>query len=194
MPDTATKVRPFGVVIDQQRNQDVMLQCIPGQRLRTALDPARTVMNSNGEETIPEDQARHLGKIGRVEGMQLHVNPDKLTYKVIDPLHDDEEKCSRLKKHLDSVAAFRTADKLDGVPPLSGKLDVHRMKSLCRELIWLVDAKDAKCIKGTMPEMVDVEEMPGNFLLNPGSNIPNGQPKYEKDYDEWCANLSRSGG
>jgi len=190
---TEVKIRPFGVEIDTPRNQDVMLQCIPGCRLRGAVRAGKTVRDQQGNESISPDQVAALGQFPPMSGMQIHVNPERCTYTIVDPMRDDEELLSKVKKAMDRRGAFRTDAKLNGVELQKGELDVHRMKSLCRELLWLLDSDHAKMVKGTKPTMEDVEELPGNFLLNPGSRVPNSQPLFEKDLAAWVAQLNKSG-
>ncbi len=104
-PKTKTVVTPFVVEADVPNNGDLLLQSILGCRLRSAIDPSRTVTDTaTGREMIPKDPSRHLGMLPSVPGMRLHVNPAKLTYTITDPLHDDEEKCEaiRLAKAADS--------------------------------------------------------------------------------------------
>jgi hypothetical protein len=187
-------VQPFAVEIDHPRNCDYLLQCIPGrQRMRGAVNAAKP---SYGERAgIPADQARHLGRLPPIPGMQIHVNPAKGTYLIKDPLHGDEELCDRIQRGLeDDDRPVAVGAKLKGVPPKRGELDPHWMKSLCRELRWLLDAEHAKMAKGPEPVMEDIERLPGNFLQNPGSTIRNSQPRFEKDMAAWVANLDSQGG
>ncbi len=194
-PKTKTTVAPFGIEADHPRNGDLLLQSVPGCRLRSAISASKHVIDAKtGEPKVPQDQARHLGQLPPIPGMQIHVSPAKLTYMVIDPLHDDEELCERIRKTLDQISPFRMGRTLKGVPPLKGVLDKHRMKTLCRELVWLVDASEAKAVKGTMPELDEVDKLEGEYLLNPGSQVTNMQPRFECDWDKWLAELTRSGG
>lgn len=191
----AVSVLPFGVEADHPRNSDLLLQCIPGARLRSAIDGTKhTIDSKTGDIRIPLDQSRHLGSFPRVPGMQIHVNPGALTYVILDPLHDNVEMCDRIRKYLKENSSVSVSERLNGVSPQSGVLDTHRMKSLVRELVWLVDSGEAKRVKGTIPEMKDIDELPGYFLLNPGSRVGTTQPIYEKDWESWVAALSHSGG
>lgn len=191
----AVSVLPFGIEIDHPRNSDVLLQCIPGTRLRSAISGTKGAVNARtGETVVPRDQTIHLGSFPQTPGMQVHVNPGELTYAIIDPMHGDEKLCDRVRKFLKDARGYSVSERFDGVPPQNGKLDVHQMKSLCRELLWLVQSGEAKKAKGSIPDLEDINELPGHFLLNPGSRVGNTQPRYEKDWDEWVDRLSRSGG
>lgn len=188
-------VTPFGIEADTSRNSDVLIQSIPGCRLRGAVDASKPVIDAKtGEPKIPLDQITNLGQIPKLPGMQLHVNPTKLTYKITDPLHGDEKLCRRIAKALEMYGPYRADKGFDGVPPQSGTLDAHQMKTLVREMVWLVNAKESKLVKGVKPDMEDIKELPGNFLLNPGSMVYNSQPRYEKDFPGWIEQLTRSGG
>jgi len=188
-------VQPFGIEVDERNNSDVLLAGIPGCRLRSAIKASRTVKDVvSGQDMIPTDPARHLGKLPPVPGMQLHVNPAKLSYTVIDPLHDDEDLCERIRLAMRSDGRPNRPNKVRGAPPLKGTLDKHRMKTLVRELLWFIRDGDMKVIKGPKPEMEDVDGLPGDYLLNPGSLAKSLQPEYEKDLDEYVDQLTRSGG
>ncbi len=196
MPKTAISVPPFGVEIDTPRNGDVLLQSIPGNRLRGAVNPSKgTVINTQDRDNspvIPEGQAMFLGSIPPIPGMQIHVNPAEGRYKVIDPIHGDKTFCKRLEKAL--MAKNVVMNDLDGVPPNEGTLDEDRMKTLCRELLQLIETDYARLIKGPKPDLEDIDEMPGRYLLNPGSRVPTGQPRYEDELNDYVANLRKVGG
>lgn len=187
-------VVPFAVEVDHPRNDDVLLQSIINCRLRSAIDGSRPAIDAKtGDLHVPNDQARALASFPRTPGMQLHVNPAALTYEIIDPLEGNEEMCDRIVKFLKRSGA-PSLERIKGVPKQNGKLDINRMKTLCREIIWLSDERAVKAVKGKIPRIEDVEELPGEFLLNPGSRVPNTQPQFEADWDNWVQQLSRSGG
>src|SRR3990167_5674528 len=147
-------VMPFGVEADHPRNCDLMLQCVPGLRLRSAIDGTKhTIDVKSGMPMVPIDQSKAFASFPKTPGMQIHVNPAELTYSVIDPLHGDKEMCDRLRMYFRNTTGALSGDRLEGVPPRSGSLDLHRMKSLVREMLWLVQAKEAKRCKGAMPTL-----------------------------------------
>ena len=188
-------VPPFGVEAKHPRNCDLLIQSIPGCRLRSEIDgtsPVRDV--KTGDLRVSLDQARHLASFPRVPGMQLHVNPAELTYAIMDPLHGDAEMCERIRKWMNEMSPMRTGQTVKGVPTLTGQLDVHRMKTLCRELVQTMASGEMKHCKGPKPSMDDIDELPGNYLLNPGSRVNTTQPTFEKDWDSWVEQLTRSGG
>ena len=191
-------IAPFTIQADHPRNGDLLLQSIPNCRLRSTISPSRTTIRNKqsptNEPVIPKDQARHLGSLPVIPGMLLKVDPANLTYTVTDPLYEDKALCKRIEGALRSDDRPLTVDKLNGVPTRTGTLDVHRMKTLCRELVWIVNEKHAKVIEGPSPDLEDVEELPGKFLMNPGSQVPNGQPVYEEDMPEFVNTLRKSGG
>lgn len=186
---------PFGVKADHPRNCDLAIQGIPGCRLRSRITATRTVtINSQGsdkdQQVIPPDQSRHLGLLPEIPGMELHVNPEKCTYKIVDPLHGDKKLLRRIQRGLEQDERQFRGTKFDGVPPQEGKLDKHRMKTLCRELLDLLDEKHVVMAKGPKPGLQEIDELDGNYLLNPGSKIPNSQPMFEKDMGEYNAKVN----
>jgi len=199
MPVAEAKIKiiaqPFGIEADSPRNADVMLQSIPGCRLRGRVEAGKPVIDAKtGDPMIPQDQSRHLGKLPPIPGMQLHVNPAKCTYQIIDPLFDDDDLCERIRKGMEDDSPFRTESRLRGVPPQKGTLDIHRMKTLVREMLWLISSNDAKVVKGSEPELEDINQMAGKYLNNPGSRVRNSQPRYEEDMEAWVNNLNAHGG
>lgn len=187
-------VPPFGIRVDHPRMCDVLLQCIPNARLRSSISSSKPVKDqTTGEEMIPVDQATSLASFPKIPGMRIHVNPAKLTYTITDPLRGNEDLCEKIRKRINERGAFTIRDKVEGVPPQDGSLDEHRMKSLCRELLWLLEAKEAKMTKGPEPTMKLIEKLPGYFLTNPGKKIPNSQPEFEHQIPAWRTALAKAG-
>ena len=193
-----TRVGKFTIEADGPRNNMLIIQCIPGCVLRSRLDPTRTVKDSKtGEEMMPIDQARALSALPKLPGMRLEVDPAKLTYKVSDPLQGDHKLLYQLKKRLSQSKEIpsKLAERFDGMPDEEGTLDAHSMKSLVWELWHIVDAGEAKLVRGVLPKTKDeIEKMKGKRLLNPGARVPNTQPRYVEDYEAWIENLSTRGG
>jgi hypothetical protein len=191
--ETSTEVPPFGVQIDHPRNSDVIVQAIPGCRLRSTIKSTRQVKNKiTGEMVVPVDQAMALATLPEIPGMVLHVNPTECSYVVIDPLEGDESFCERIENWMRVQSGY--SGKMRGCPPLKGTLDVHRMKTLCREITWWLTDEWATVVKGLRPKIEDVDGLPGKYLLNPGSSVPNLQPEFEEDWDVWRASLATMGG
>jgi hypothetical protein len=151
------------------------------------------VVDAQGRARVPLDQAKALASFPKTPGMQLHVNPGACTYSIVDPLHGNTKMLNEIATHFREAGDFSQSGKMDGVERVDGKLDQHRMKSLCRELLCIVQAGDGVLLEGKL-EAADIEDLPGRFLLNPGSTVPNTQPIYEDDFPAWVDNLSRSGG
>lgn len=197
MSTTETKpeilVAPFGIEIDHPRNDDVLLQSVVGLRLRSAINGNKGVIDANGDLRVPQDQSRALSSFPQTPGMQLHINPKDCTYVVVDPLNDSPEMCHRIVRFLKENGGSSVKE-VKGVPTQKGTIDADRMKTLCREIIWLLTAGEAKVCKGAVPKLEDIEELPGKFLLNPGSRVQNTQPRYEDDFAGWVSRLSNSGG
>ncbi len=188
----------FTVQADHCRNCDLLLQSIPNCRLRSTIKASRTTITNiqsvDNSPVIPKDQAHHLGSLPTIPGMQLTVDSANLTYEVTDPLFENKDACKRIQSALKADDRPFMNNGVRGVPPLKGTLDVHRMKTLCREVVFLLEAKDVKMRKGLPPSMDDVVDLPGKFLLNPGSRVPNSQPRFEEDLPDYVDNLQRTGG
>ena len=188
---TAVGLPSFTVEANHRRNQDILIQALPERtRLRTAIRPDRTTKNVKRDlYVVPKDQAIHLGGLPPVPGMQIHVNPRKLTYTITDPLHENEKICTQIEQHL-KADGRPYGSKVGGVPPKEGTLDKDRMKCLVREIVHWVEQGHMNLVKGVLPDMDMVDAMDGEYLTNPGSRIPNAQPRYEKDMAEWVQRKS----
>lgn len=180
-----TAVPPWGIEIDHPRNCDVLMQAVPGCRLRSAIEATKGHTDKNGDPHVPVDQSQTLASLPRVPGMRLIVKPAEQAYVIIDPLEDDEALCDRIGKWIRTNTPFRTGNKLKGVPRRQGKLDQHRMKTLVREMATLVSLGQAKVVNGQCPARASIDALPGRYLLNPGARVQNTQPVYEDQYEAW---------
>lgn len=183
----------FGIEADGPRNEDLIVQCIPGLRLRGAISAGKSSKNAkSGAERVNPDQAAGLGALPAVPGMQLHVDPAKLSYAVIDPINHDEEMKHILGLRFKEMGRFQDADNLRLPKDLTGNVrDVDLMKTLCREMVNAVRAGYARFCKGPVITLEDVDDMPGDYLLNPGAMTMTTQPKYEKDLEKFAQELNR---
>lgn len=189
-------VAAFGVEADHPRNSDLLLQSIPGLRLRSTISAMKATKNRRGEPVIPVDQSRHLASFPQTPGVQLHVDPEKLTYTLIDPLRGNAELCDRIQRWMRDKTGFKVDGRIDGLAPREAKLDEHHMKTLCRELHNLVKLGHARHVKGTgpVPDIEEIDELPGKYLLNPGLRTHTTQPQFEEDWPEWMSQLTKAGG
>ncbi len=184
-------VAPFAVMADHPRNCDLRIQSIPGVVIRSLITGRRTVYSHvRKQEMIPQDQAAYLGMYPDIPGQEIHVNPAKLSYVIRDPLHGNEELCQKIQRAKTETDGIK-CPKVEGVPPIKGELDVHRMKTLVRELIRMVASGEAKVVNGVMPTIAQADTLPGRYLLNPGAIIQNGQPTYEDEYETWKAKINQ---
>lgn len=183
----------FTIQADHPRNSDLLLQTIPNCRLRSTISSSRTVRDRrSGEEMVPIDQAAGLGSLPMIPGMTLKVNTKNGTYLIEDPLHNNEALCERIQRHFRTIIG--SDSKVRGVPPQPGKLDEHRIKTLVRECRNIVDAKEARIVEGILPELDEVELLPGRVLLNPGLRTASTQPRFEDEWDSWFSRLQQVGG
>jgi hypothetical protein len=188
-------IASWGIEADHPRNCDLMIQCIPNGRLRGAIQPMREAIDvRTGESATPIDQARDSVGLPRIPGQQLHIHPAEGRVEIIDPLCEDPQMCERITKWLRNRTGFTSTTPIKGVAKREEKLDIHRMKTLCREVLHIVTCGEARKIRGPLPDQQDIDDMPGYYLLNPGIRTGTTQPVYEKDWAAWVEALSHSGG
>jgi hypothetical protein len=181
-------VAPFGIEIDHPTNSNCMIQSIDSRpTLRSAYRQKPRVNPRTGYTSTAAYEAQLMANIPESPGQQLHIFPAEGTYAIVDPVGADEPLLNRLRK------AYRDPH-LSPMPVEKGTLDVHRMKSLCREVIDMVKAGQAKVVKGTLPVMEDVDKMPGRYMLNPGARVENGQPVFEDEFESWKTRRHLGGG
>jgi hypothetical protein len=121
--------------------------------------------------------------------MQLRVDPAKGEYQVTDPLRDDEDLCERIKRAMSHSQLITASGKLRGAPPSGGKLDRDHLKTLIREMVWLVTSGSARVVEGTAPSHEQLDGTPGDYLTHPRGGGWH-QPRYEKDMEDWDRTLN----
>jgi hypothetical protein len=186
------EIIPFGIQIDHPTNSDVLIQSIPGLRLRSLLKVRPVRDRRTGNMLIPRDQAAALGSLPEVPGMEIHINVDDGIALIRDPLTKQPMMCERIAGYINERTG--KSNRISGVPDKPYKLDVDSIKTLAREMVRLVASGEAVRVKGAMPTEEQLEKLPGKYLLNPGSRVPNTQPRYEEDWDTWVQNLTKAGG
>ena len=182
-------VMPFGIEADHPRNSDLYIQVL-AVRLRSAIKPIKEVIGREAGEQVmlPVPSQMIEGLPRNMPGMQLHVNPAELTYRVLDPITD--EALERIQVALQRTAGYSSTSKLKKARALKGTLNEDQMKTLVREMFHLIEAEEARKAKGSIPDMDDIEDMPGEFLLNSSNRANWRQPKHEKDLDTWAEKLN----
>ena len=133
--------------------------------------------------------------------MELHVNPAKCSCRIVDPLHSDASLCEQIGQHTQQEH-YRgpRLNNVQGVPPEeinlmeNGAPDLHRTKTLVREMVQMVKGGCARVVKGTLPSLADVDKLPGDYLLNPNNQLAVNMPKFEKDYPAWVDRLGSQSG
>lgn len=190
-------VAPFTMEADHPRNCELKLMCIP-HRLRSAFNGNKpvTYTRNNGRVVsyIPKDQLATFGSCPAMPGMTLYVNPLKGIYRIEDPLYGDKETCEDVGRWLKEVSAIRSGATFDGAPPIEASIDMHQMKSLCREMYRIITSGEGKVVgRGVMPSIEDIDNMPGKYLLDPGLQVPTSRPRYEDDLQGWVDRLNHSG-
>lgn len=179
------KMKTWSIEADHPRNCDLWVQNIPGTRLRGALNGNKPVIDQKTRQPmLPVDQVRNLGPLPPLPGMQLFINPQRCEYVISDPLADEPELLQRFASMVAENQALRPD--VQPVPLQRGQLNQDQVKTLCREMLQFVQAGEAKLASGNLPTMAEIDELPGDYLLNPGLLTWTSQPLHEKDFDSWA--------
>ena len=192
----SVSVMPFCIEAKHPRNCDVAIQCL-GLVLRGAVSATVEIFDKQwSEEDFEEGKitrpaaAKLIDGIGELPGMQLQVDPAGCRWKAVDPLFKDEKRLTRIRKAMKRAGGTSIGDNLGGIPPKEGKIDVHTMKTLCRELLCFIESGEIRVVKGMAPTLEDIEELPGEFLLNASNMMGWHQPRFAKDYEAWVDRIS----
>jgi len=190
-------VSPFGIEADGKGNGNVFLKSIPNCNLRSRVKQVRMII---GHERDPQTLERMRKPVSggmvrdlpaNIPGMQLHVNPKDCTYLIIDPLFDDQDTLDRIQAAVEAHKGMRTGKKLRGVPKRGGTISTDSMKTLIREILCVLESNNARVCKGTIPDRDDVDDLPGDYLLEPANRGKWNRPRYEKDLPEWVQTLNQ---
>ncbi len=197
----AVTVSPFAVEADAPGNGDIIIVSIPGVRLRSRLRPNRTIkaydrITGQERDVLPVDQTRALAALPEVPGMQIFVDPANLTYKVVDGMTPEQgEELARAMRRGDNAMQLIAPDKFVPVSAVEGKIDVHEMKTLVRELVRLARLDFVRVVKGVLPDMDDVDNLPGRYLYDPGArHMGFTLPRFEDEYADWVNRLTFKAG
>jgi len=190
----ADTVLPWTVEARHPRNCDLYIQGLEGVRLRGCVRPTKQVFTrENGEQVTATAPAGLInGLPNEIPGMRLHVDPARGMYKVTDPLRDDEDMCDRIRRAM-TKSQVTVSNKIRGMPPKEGRLDRDRIKTLVREMRWLVEADEARVVEGILPTEEAMNAMPGDYLTDPRGGSQWRQPRYERDMQAWVDGLNRVG-
>jgi len=190
-------VRPFSIEVCHPKNCDVFVQTL-GQKIRGRATHTNTIKRRDRDTgdvvDMPVPAKLIHGLPSEIPGMILTVNPAELAWKIVDPLKDDPDLCRKIERAMkESESSVYPNARIRGVPSKSGILSVHQMKTLCRELCSMLDAEQARIVKGIEPDREDVDAMPGKYLLNPFNPNTMNQPQFEEDLPGWRDKLNRLG-
>ena len=187
-------VAPWAIEADHPRNCDLYIQCIPNGRLRSAIDGTKPAIDvKTGLTMTPLGQSQYLGAFPKTPGMQLHVNNSLREVRIVDPLNDMPQVLERINQFAQQQSIRSSGQVIKGVPTREEKLDKHSIKSLNREMYNLVNLGHAKVCMGQLPTLEEIDALPGEYLTNPGSRVPNGMPRFEKDMEAWVDRMHTGG-
>ena len=194
---TMYPVSPFGIEADGKNNGNVYLKSVPNCNLRSRVKQVRMIIGHERDNDTLERMRKPVsgGMVNNlpanIPGMQLHVSPKDCTYVIIDPLCEDQDTLDRIQAAVEAHGGIRTGRKLRGVPKRSGKISVDHMKTLIREILCVIESGDARVCKGTAPDREDVDDLAGDYLLEPANRGNWHRPRYEKDLEEWVQSLNK---
>jgi len=188
-------IAPFAVEANHPRNSDLLIQSLTGiceRRLRSRISPAVKVIDRNGKQHI-KTPVLHGISLPEVDGHVLKVSPKDLTIEIVDPLATNDQQMEEFRRYVKATRG--TEENLRACDTVEARLDPHRMKTLCREVLQYIAAGEMEWCDATPRfSLSDVESLEGRFLLNPGSQIPNNQPTFEDEMEAYKEKLLNSGG
>ncbi len=160
-------------------------------------------MKLRGRFSFGNQRGKSFGRLAGmpdVPGIFIEVKPDGRRVRIFDPLDLDEDNCPKTGENYKQIltdmnAVIKSAtggifDVFKQVQRL--KLDVHRFKTLLRELVrWDESGNIYKLHVGELPSLEAIDKLHGEFMCN---EYHSGQvPKFEKEHQAYLENLQRIG-
>lgn len=179
-----TKVQSFTVELGDERNRQINVPM-----LHETFRGAYSVANLRGQ-----DIGSPASSMPDIPGMQLTIDARNRRVIIRDPLKDNEALCSQIAGVLKKRGSYGLS-KLTGCDERTVAMDEHEMKTLVRFVVKLLDPPSglpkAKLVKGRVPTDEEVDQLPGEYLYDPGSETQHG-PKFEKDAQQWFDRVNRN--
>ena len=177
-----TIVAPFAIEISDKHNSDQSLNVLPGCRLRGRIE-YRPGMSIDYQKAL-------AGCPAVIPGQQLKVFPERKKWRISDPLCDDPALCRQIRDYIVKRRKMKL-DEIRGVDATEGEIDVHRMKTLCRKMLQIVEHGSAFVVDGPTPTMEEIDSLPGRYLANASAVTRWSMPVYEDEMESWVASLAR---
>ena len=169
--DAARAGRPGNVfTLELGDDQNSQIRIFALQRTLRGRWSNRNVVVQHNLSTMPD-----------IPGIHLTVNLRESKITISDPLNGDKKLCQRIRAAENQATLTVSTAGRCGIDTVETVLNTDQMKTVLLELNGLVASNSATVIKGQMPEYKQIEEMPGDELLDPHGVTP-GMPMYVKDY------------
>lgn len=126
-------------------------------------------------------------------GMRLQVNLETGRVREYDPLENDPETLERICRVL-GRARGGVEVKYRPQPSKSYELDEHTLKTLVKELRYMVtcDEPKAKLVEGKLPSEAEIAAMPGRILFDPGNSDPH-KFRFQDEFEKWLGKRRTAG-
>lgn len=179
---------PFIVELGDDSNRTISLDTM---RLRLRGDFSLSKLHKRKQGG--RDVGQIMQQMPDIPGMRIMVDYHAQKCRIFDPLETPEYKDVLVR--VNQVAQEATAVKQSGgkftpVEAVEHKLDKDKMKTLCLELVRLVEDKQARVVAGELPTEEQLAAMPGRKLFDPWNNSPR-KPKYEDDAEAFYARADK---
>lgn len=130
-----------------------------------------------GAENIDE-----LGKFPDIPGLQITIDPVRKTAVVEDPLsHWSPQEMDALNQAASAIPGFARVKFKIEPSDVRDKMSDNDVKTWCYWVWRMVDAGDAKVVKGSLPSVADIEALPGKIRV--GHQNQDGWQRFKGEPD-----------
>ncbi len=131
---------------------------------------------------------RNLGEVGQslpdIPGIHCTVDFRASVVEFTDPAPPEVWEDLNRTLQTAPTAIVGVGQNFGPVNDTSEPVDAHTLKTFTRELLRLVNAEKATVVKGTLPSLEEINELPGRYLFDPSWHSQ-WKPQFEDEYERW---------
>lgn len=169
----------FTVEFGDEKNRSFLLRTVR-REVRGSFSLRKFYSNEGGGRAVGNAMTR----VPDIPGEFLCIKASEGVAIFYDPWEDKPEDWTRLNNALSEALPARTKQGFGPVPRQESKMSVDEMKTLVLEIFQMVEDKQARVVKGRMPDREAIDAMPGHELYDP-MNSNARKPRYVEEVPEW---------
>lgn len=181
----------FTVEFGCDYNRNFTITCPPfqGVDIRGRYDTSRMAKRPMGMRDLGSEATRIPSPI---PGAMLRIDVRRSTATLFDPLAETTEGKEILRRYNELAKRVPALRQMSPFESLTYKLDPDQLKTLLCDLLRKLESGDITVIDGRMPELDELDNIPGHELYDPGNNS-HDKPRYKKDLPSFIDKMRAAG-